>query len=175
MDELERDLIEELKDPEFASMYGADRAKSACAFALLKAREGAHLTQYQFAKIAGVTQPYIAELEGGESNPTLGKVGELLASINLRLVVSFESLVPNEPTQQHNKGLTLFKPVGDIQSLAGEGRPIARCPFNVLAFSAVDDKDFLLASSLWNPTIVSEGQAISVKATAEDEAVLEVA
>jgi len=88
------DLLEDLEDIEFAKLYGAEDAKLDFAITLLKARENAKLTQKEFAARLGISQPYIARLESGEANPTLGTIGSILATLGLRLVMDTVSLTP---------------------------------------------------------------------------------
>jgi transcriptional regulator with XRE-family HTH domain len=96
VDELERDLIGELKDPEFAGLYGAECARSEYGLALLHARQSADVTQKELSEKLGVRQPYIAQLESGEANPTLGTAGKMLAALGLKMVISVEPLAPQE-------------------------------------------------------------------------------
>ena len=91
---LREDLLEDLKDLEFAKLYGAESAKTDFAITLLKARENANLTQKEFAAKLGISQSYIARLESGETNPTLGTIGSILAMLGLRLVTNTASLTP---------------------------------------------------------------------------------
>jgi transcriptional regulator with XRE-family HTH domain len=96
LEDWEKDLIEELRDPEFAALYGADRAKSGYGLALLHARQAANITQKELSEKLGVRQPYIAQLESGEANPTLGTAGKMLAALGLKMVISVEPLAPQE-------------------------------------------------------------------------------
>ncbi len=80
------DLLERLKDSEYAKLYGEENAKVDFAITLTKARKSLNLTQRILAEKLGISQPYVAKLEGGEANPTLGTIGRLLAAIELRLV-----------------------------------------------------------------------------------------
>jgi transcriptional regulator with XRE-family HTH domain len=89
-----QDLIERLKDPEYAKLYGEEDAKVDFAITLTKARRSLNLTQRSLADKLGISQPYVAKLEGGEANPTLGTIGRLLATINLRLVTGTAPLKP---------------------------------------------------------------------------------
>ena len=93
-----KDLLEELKNIEFAKLYGAESAKMDFAVTLLKARENANLTQKEFAAKLGISQPYIAKLESGEANPTLGTIGSIMAMLGLRLVTNTNALSP-EPEE----------------------------------------------------------------------------
>lgn len=86
------DLERELQDPEFRKLYGAADAKAELSIALALARQKSGLTQKQLAERLGVKQPYIAKLEGGEANPTIGAVGSMLALINLRMCMATDKL-----------------------------------------------------------------------------------
>ena len=81
MDEWESDLKEELKDQEFRLIFGTESAKSEFGMVLYKARQAAGLTQTELSKQLGVSQPYIAKLERGEANPTLGNCRENIGSL----------------------------------------------------------------------------------------------
>jgi len=91
------DLARRLNDPQYARLYGTETAKVDFAVTLAKARRAATLTQQEIAERLGVSQAYIAKLEGGEANPTLGTVGSLLATLGRRLVTDTDALLP-EPT-----------------------------------------------------------------------------
>ena len=93
-----KDLEQNLRDPEFAKRFGAARAKSSFALALAEARAKAGLTQKELANKIGVSQAYIAKLEGGEANPTLGKIGSLLAVLGLSLTMDTTTLSPHPDT-----------------------------------------------------------------------------
>lgn len=86
------DLEERLKDPDFAKGFGAARAKSQAALALAKARRNASISQKVLAERAGYSQPYIAKLEGGEANPTLAKIGIILAAMGQKIVIDVTPL-----------------------------------------------------------------------------------
>jgi transcriptional regulator with XRE-family HTH domain len=90
-----RDNLEQkLQDPEFAKMFGAAQAKSSFALTLAKARKTLGLTQQELAIKLGISQAYISKLEGGEANPTLERIGSLLATLGLRLTTDITSLSP---------------------------------------------------------------------------------
>lgn len=90
----EDDLKQKLQDPEFAKMFGAAQAKSSFALTLAKARAELGLTQKELATKVGVSQAYIAKLEGGEANPTLERIGSLLAILGLSLTTDSTTLSP---------------------------------------------------------------------------------
>ncbi len=88
----ESDLKQELQDPEFAKIFGAAQAKSSFAITLAEARRQLNLTQHQLAARLGVSQSYVAKLEGGEANPTLERIGSLLAVLGLSLTTGTTAL-----------------------------------------------------------------------------------
>ena len=90
----EGDLKQELQDPESAKYFGAAQAKSSFALTLAKARAELGLTQKELATKVGVSQAYIAKLEGGEANPTLERIGSLLAILGLSLTTDTTTLSP---------------------------------------------------------------------------------
>jgi len=93
------DLEQNLRDPEFAKRFGAAQAKSSFALTLAKARAELGLTQKELAAEVGVSQAYIAKLEGGEANPTLERIGSLLAVLGLSLTTGTAALSPHpEPS-----------------------------------------------------------------------------
>lgn len=92
-----QDLERELQDLEYAKLYGAADAKAEFAITLAKVRQSLDMTQKELAERSGVTQPYIAKLEGGEANPTLGAVGSLLAVIGFRLAMDTKPLLYYSP------------------------------------------------------------------------------
>jgi len=97
------DLACRLKDLEYAKLYGSEQIKADLAITLSKARHKLNMTQKQFADVLKSSQPYIAKLEGGAANPTIGAVGAMLAVIGLSLVTHTEPL--------------LFSPVNSVSAL----------------------------------------------------------
>lgn len=92
------DLEQKLHDPEFAKVFGAAQAKSSFALTLAQARAKLGLTQKALANMAGVSQGYLAKLEGGEANPTLERIGSLLAVLGLSLTTDTTTLSPYPET-----------------------------------------------------------------------------
>lgn len=88
------DLERELCDSEFRKLYGAAEAKSELAVAIADARHSLGLTQEEMAKKVRASQPYIAKLESGEANPTIGAIGSILAILHLRLTMGIAPLLP---------------------------------------------------------------------------------
>jgi len=88
------DIMEEVSDPEFAKEYGEELAKISMAVTMAKARKEKGLSQEELAEMTGTSQPYIAKLESGYANPSIGAVAKILAVMGFRLVPGKDSLVP---------------------------------------------------------------------------------
>jgi transcriptional regulator with XRE-family HTH domain len=108
----EDDLRKELQDPEAARYFGAARANSSFAITLAFARKKLGVTQQELAERAGVSQAYIAKLEGGEANPTLGRVGSLLAVLGLSLTTDVAPLSPYAEKQKSRSTAESFRYAG---------------------------------------------------------------
>ncbi len=123
------ELKKELENPEFARHFGAAQAKSSLALTLHDARNRAGLTQKELADRVGVTQEYIAKLESGEANPTIGRVGELLSAMRFTLSTGFRLFPPDEEKRREEQGKRWWEAmkdplfVRDIAELNGEYRP----------------------------------------------------
>jgi len=83
-----------LEDIEIRAEYGSATVKYDIAATLVAARKIKNLTQVALANIAGVSQAYIAKLESGEANPTIGRIGAILASLWLKAEINLVPLVP---------------------------------------------------------------------------------
>lgn len=55
---------------------------------LIKARFDQNLTQAELAAKAGVKQAYIARLESGNANPTIGSLSKISSALNRKLKFS---------------------------------------------------------------------------------------
>ena len=113
------DLARRLKNLEYAKLYGSEQIKADLSITLSKARHKLKMTQNQFADVLKSSQPYIAELEGGAANPTIGAVGAMLAVAGLSLVTHTEPLLSSpvnsvSALQQH----TSSAPLSNLINLA---------------------------------------------------------
>ncbi len=116
------DLERGLQDVEFAREFGAAAAKTDFALTLARARRICQVTQADLANSLGTSQAYIAKLERGDANPTIGRIGELLAVLRLRLSTNTIPLTSSaySETETHrveNSGFhisTLLFPLEDI-------------------------------------------------------------
>ena len=100
-------LEKDLQDPEFAYHFGCDQAKMQLAFSFVDVREQLNLTQREVADKWKVSQPYVAKLEKGDANPTIGKVGGMLGVLGFRLTPMTEPILSEPPPQnqwQTDKG-----------------------------------------------------------------------
>ena len=88
-----KDLQRRLSDSGFAKEFGAELAKSEIAVALTRARLTCDITQVDLANKFGTNQSYIAKLERGDANPTIGMIGKVLAFMGLRLKVHTEPIL----------------------------------------------------------------------------------
>lgn len=94
--EIENDLLEDLKDLEFAKAYGVESLRSELGLALFHARQKLKLTQKEVAEKLEVSQPYIAQIENGEVNTTSDTFGKMLAILGFKVSFNLEPLLPKE-------------------------------------------------------------------------------
>lgn len=73
-----------LQDTEYRKEFGSESAKLDVAAELVNAREMMRMTQSTLADLAGTSQAYIARLERGDANPTIGNIGRLFACMWLK-------------------------------------------------------------------------------------------
>ena len=83
-----------LQDIEYRKEFGSESAKLEMAAALVHARELMDMTQSALSERAGISQAYIAKLERGDANPTIGNIGRLFACIWLRPRIDPEPMEP---------------------------------------------------------------------------------
>jgi DNA-binding XRE family transcriptional regulator len=89
----EQSIRERLDDHEIRSEYGAETLKYDVAAALVAARKMNNLTRTALATMAGVSPAYIAKVESGEANPSIGRIGAILASMWLKTDLHLAPLV----------------------------------------------------------------------------------
>lgn len=96
------DLARRLEDTTFRRAFGAAQIKSSLALVLREARTREGLSQKELAYFVDVTQAYIAKLESGEANPTVGHIGEILAVLRQGLDVQLKPLLKSPPRLREN-------------------------------------------------------------------------
>ena len=89
---IQENLKKRLSNVEFAKEYGASIAKAEIAVSVAQARRNRNITQEELANELGVTQAYVAKLESGDANPTIGKIGQTLACMGLRMAIDYKPL-----------------------------------------------------------------------------------
>ena len=57
---------------------------------IIKAREELHLTQKDLAKISGLTQSNISNIENGSNRPTIATLKKIADALGKRLVIDLE-------------------------------------------------------------------------------------
>lgn len=122
--EVEDSHAEWLKDIEYRQEFGSETAKLEVAAALADAREAAGMTQSALAERARVSQAYIAKLERGDANPTIGHIGRLLACMGLKPSVSVAPMEPasSESVHVESQGASKLAAVssnGPLAEIAG--------------------------------------------------------
>lgn len=86
-----------LEDIEYRKEFGSESAKLEIAAALVRARERANITQSALAELAGTSQAYIAKLESGDANPTVGNIGRLFACMWQKPGIEPTPMAPSTP------------------------------------------------------------------------------
>jgi DNA-binding XRE family transcriptional regulator len=89
---VEESFKEWRKDPAFMLEYDALEDEFALAGALIRARAAADMSQHDIAAHMGTSQPAVARLEGGRSNPSLATLRRYAAAVGAKLVIGFEPL-----------------------------------------------------------------------------------
>lgn len=88
-------LMEELKDPEFAKMFGAAQAKSNLGLLLMRCCSYDSIKELsckQMAEKMGISDRRYNRIMAGDANPRVGEVGAMFAALGLRLRFSVEPL-----------------------------------------------------------------------------------
>ena len=73
-----------LQDIEYRKEFGSESAKLEVAAAFVRGRKVMNMTQSALAERLGTSQAYIARLERGDANPTIGNIGRLFACMWLK-------------------------------------------------------------------------------------------
>ncbi len=123
--------VEWLKDGEYKQGFGSEIAKLEVAAALADARETAGMTQLALAERANVSQAYIAKLERGDANPTIGHIGRLLACMGLSISVSvapIETPAASQSVQIESQNASRFEAVNSDAPLATAAAPSIKQP-----------------------------------------------
>lgn len=94
-------LQEQLKNKKFRKLYEVECAKVALAQRIAELREEKHLNQAGLAKMLGVSQQFISQIETGEgSNLTLVTLLRLAAALGRGIKISFPKISGRAPFMQ---------------------------------------------------------------------------
>lgn len=79
-----------LDDESYKKEYESLEAEFALARTVIKARSRAGLTQEELAKKMGTTQPVVARLESGRTQPSIRTLETFAKATGTRLLIDFE-------------------------------------------------------------------------------------
>lgn len=80
-----------MKEPEYRKVYDALEEEFALAKAVIDARNRAGLTQLELARKMRTTQPVVARLESGRTQPSMRTLQRLAKATGSRLLIEFEA------------------------------------------------------------------------------------
>lgn len=89
MDDFEKALTEQMKDPEFKREYDALRPEYEIVKAIIRGRQEGQITQKQLAKKIGMRQSNISRIEHGQSDPKLSTLKKIAAGLGKELHLEF--------------------------------------------------------------------------------------
>ncbi|MFI3174679.1 MAG: helix-turn-helix transcriptional regulator [Bacillota bacterium] len=89
MDDLDRLLAEEMKNPEFKKEWEALEPEFKIIQAMIDARKKQQLTQKELAEKTGINQADISKLETGNGNPTIALLQRLADGMDMTLKLEF--------------------------------------------------------------------------------------
>jgi len=93
LEKIDVHLKEELKNKEFKRLYEVECAKVALAQKIAELRQDKHLKQTDLAKILGVTQQFISQIETAEErNLTIETLIKIAKSLGRGVKISFPKL-----------------------------------------------------------------------------------
>ncbi len=92
MDDFERELTKNLKDPAFKAEWDAIQPEITIAQAMIEARELSGMTQQKLAEKTGIAQADISKLERGSANPSVKTLQRLAAGMGMKLTIEFRPI-----------------------------------------------------------------------------------
>ena len=90
MNDLDRYLEEQLKDPEFREEYEKLQPEYEIMRSLIDARIRQNLTQKELSERSGIRQSNISRIESGAASPTVATLQALARGMGKKLKISFE-------------------------------------------------------------------------------------
>ncbi|MBQ4422436.1 MAG: helix-turn-helix transcriptional regulator [Schwartzia sp.] len=89
MDDLDRLLEEELRNPEFRKEWETTQLEYDITEMLIKARTSQHISQKELAIRAGVRQSNLSRIENGQCSPNLATLQKIAKGLGKRLQLQF--------------------------------------------------------------------------------------
>lgn len=89
MDDMQKYLEEQLKDPKFKKEYDALEPEFAVIHAILEARREKGITQKELSELTGIAQGDISKLENGSANPSVRTLERVATALGKRLRIEF--------------------------------------------------------------------------------------
>lgn len=89
MSDFRKYLNDQLKDPEFAAEYEAQKPEYEAIRAVIAARMEQHMTQKDLAERTGIRQSNISRIESGSTSPTVETLARIAAGLGKQLKIDF--------------------------------------------------------------------------------------
>lgn len=89
MDDFDRYLKEQMKDPDFKKEWDENEARYQLMMMVLRARNEEQLTQSELAERTGLRQSNISRIENGQSMPSIATLAKIAQGLGKRLEIRF--------------------------------------------------------------------------------------
>lgn len=89
MDDFDRYLKEQMKDPDFKKEWDENEARYQLMMMVLSARNEEHLTQSELAERTGLRQSNISRFEKGQAMPSIATLSKIAQGLGKRLEIRF--------------------------------------------------------------------------------------
>ena len=89
MDDMQKYLEEQLKNPEFKKEYDEIEPEFAVIRAILNARREKGITQKELSELTGIAQGDISKLENGSANPSVKTLKRIAAALGKKVKIEF--------------------------------------------------------------------------------------
>lgn len=89
MDDFDRYLNEQMKDPHFKKEWDKNEARYQLMMMVLRARNEEQLTQSELAERTGLRQSNISRIEKGQSMPSIATLAKIAQGLGKRLEIRF--------------------------------------------------------------------------------------
>ncbi|MBE6102052.1 MAG: helix-turn-helix transcriptional regulator [Selenomonas ruminantium] len=89
MDDLDKYLNEQMKNPEFKQEWDNHEMEYQLMMMILKARKDQNMTQMELAERTGLRQSNISRIEKGQALPSIATLSKIAQGLGKRLQISF--------------------------------------------------------------------------------------